>query len=86
MGDSSGILWLVYMISAALYWWIGKYVAEPHFTPLILRTPGVGKALMLAPQIGLASVVILGFMLTDYGWRYLVAVVATCIILAPRLR
>jgi len=74
------------MISAALYWWVGKYVAEPYFTPQILRAPVIGKALMLAPQLGLAGVAILGFALTDHGWRYLGAVVAACIILAPRLR
>jgi len=86
MENIETILWVVFGVSAILYFWVGKsFISQPDYNvPSIFRNPAVGKILVLAPQLGFLIVAILGFVLTDNGWWYLGAVIAAAVVLSSR--
>lgn len=86
MGNTEIVLWVVFVISAALYFWVGKsFVSKPHFNvPRVFWSSAAAKAFLLAPQLGFLAVVIGGFVFTEHGWWFLGAVVAAVVILSSR--
>lgn len=80
------VLWILFAVSAALYWWVGKvFVSQPKFNhPQLFWNPAVAKALVTAPLLGLGAVAVGGFVFTTSGWWFLGAVVAAFVLLAAR--
>jgi len=79
-------LWIIFGFGTLLFWYIGKvYISQPDYNvPPIFRNPIIGKFLVLVPQIAYLAVAILGFILTDNGWRFLIAVIVAVIFLSPK--
>lgn len=86
MTNVSIVLWVLFGISAAIYWWVGKvYISQPKFNhPSIFWSPMRAKILLLAPQVGFLLAVVGGFVYTENGWWYLGAVVLGFIALSSR--
>ncbi|MEO3680129.1 hypothetical protein ABGI61_13940 [Rheinheimera sp. FR7-31] len=80
------VLWIVFAVSAMLFRYVGKsFISQPDYNvPEIFRNPGIAKLLVILPQLGFASVIMLGFIITDNGWWYLGAVVVGVLILVPK--
>lgn len=64
------------VVSAGLHWYVSKHFfgVEKHLRPAIFQNAGLTKLLVPAPQFGFLIVIILGFILTEHGWWYLIAV------------
>lgn len=86
MEDTEIILWVVFAVSAILFWWVGKsFMSQPDYNvPEIFRNPVIGKLLVLTPQLGFLAVAILGFVFTEDGWWYLGAVIAATVLLSSK--
>jgi len=80
------ILWIIFGLSAALFWWVAKtFISQPDYNvPMVFRNPLVGKILVLAPQLGFLAVVVLGFVTTDRGWWFLGAVIVAVVLVSKR--
>ena len=80
------LIWLALVVSAALYWWVGKvYVAQPKFNhPAIFWNATIATILLATPPLGLLLCVVGGFIYTDIGWWYLGAAVLASIALPSK--
>lgn len=80
------LLWILFVVSAALFWWVGKaFVSQPRSNhPGIFWNSMVAKILVIAPLLGLGAVAVGGFVFTASGWWFLGAVVAAFLLLSPR--
>lgn len=80
------LLWGLFGVSAAIYWWVGKvYISQPKFNhPAIFWNPIRAKVLLLVPQLGFLLSVTGGFIYTQNGWWYLGAVVIGFVALSSR--
>lgn len=88
MEHAEVILWIVFAVSAILFWWVGRsFMSQPDYNvPEVFRNPVIGKLLVLTPQIGFLAVAILGFVFTEIGWWYLGAVIVATVLLSSRPR
>lgn len=79
-------LWVIFIISSGLYWWVGKsFISQPDYNvPMIFRNSIVGKSLVLLPQLGFVCVAIGGFVFTENGWWFLGAVIGAAVLLSSR--
>ena len=79
-------LWVAFVISSGLYWWVGKaLIAQPDYNvPIVFRNPIVGKSLVILPQLGFVCVAIGGFVFTKNGWWFLGAVIGAAVLLSSR--
>lgn len=79
-------LWVLFAISAAIYWWVGKvHISQPKSNhPWVFSNPTWAKLLLTAPQAGFLLTVVGGFFDTENGWWYLGAVVLAIITLSSR--
>lgn len=80
------VLWILFAVSAALYWWVGKvFVSQPKLNhPQLFWNPTVANALVTAPLLGLGAVAVGGFVFTASGWWFLGAAVAAFLLLGVR--
>jgi hypothetical protein len=76
-------IWVLFGVCALLYLYVSKsFISQPDWNvPRIFHNHTVAKLLIISPQVGLAAVAILGFMLTEHGWWYLGAVIAAVVVL-----
>ena len=80
------MLWILFGVSAAIYWWVGKvYVSQPKFNhPSIFWNPTRAKILLVSPPIGFLLTIVGGFIYTENGWWYLGVVVIGLVALSSR--
>ena len=82
------VLWIVFAVSAALYWWVARvYVSQPKFNhPRLFWNPAVATTFLAAPLLGLLAVAVGGFVFTSNGWWFLGAAAAALVLLSAKHR
>lgn len=77
---------LLLIMTTGLYWWLGKvYIGQPkHNHPAIFWNRRAATMLTHTPDIGFLAVSVLGFLFTDYGWSFLIAVFVSAMIFRAR--
>ena len=80
------VLWFILIIIAVIYWWVGKsFISQPNWNvPMIFHNRSIARTLVILPQLGFVIIIILGFTITEFGWWYLGAVVASIVFLTKK--
>ncbi|MFE8073524.1 hypothetical protein QQM79_20955 [Marinobacteraceae bacterium S3BR75-40.1] len=79
-------LWVIFVVSSGLYWWVGKiFISQPDYNvPQIFRNPMAARTFVLFPQLGFVAVVISGFVFTEHGWWFLGAIIGAVVLFSSR--